>query len=1525
MKKGLHILFWILALLLLLAAAGIIVIQSPKVQTAIGQEVVSRLEKQLDADVSFSSVTVRPFDALLLEDAVILDRDPYLPGMDTLLRVDKITAKFSLAGALTGNPADIRYIRLHGGLFNLVMEPYKDHPGKSITNLQRTLRMFPSDNSEPMHWGNLLKARSVEVKDVRFRLENPISAEEMALEGSSVPEGVIDWNHLDAMLDYLEVHGLKVADDQVIGTVKQLRLHEDATGFRVHDASAREVRVGNQKVHIRQLHLSDSLSDLRLNDLNFYGPIDDYGEFIEKIRISANLSEETLLDIRTLSHFMPNLGTYSFRGHIGGNVEGTVPRIALNGIRVHDTDHDIRFLTSGTITGLPEVDLTRLDLQVKNLAFRFRGLDGFVEGWAPGTVIPLENIAPDTPFTFNGNVSGLINHLGVKGALSSPLGLAKADVILHNTLEQSDRHPLTIGGTLSTEDLHLGRITGIEELGPVTLSTGLEAALPSGSPELRLDSLKVDRLNLLGYDYKGISAVGNYREDAFDGRITSADPNLNFLFQGVFNLSNSTRNAAYNFFLSLGYADLHALNIDRREQSKISFVTNANFLRTDKHELIGSVSVNDILLVSDTGRHDIGNMTIRANTNDNLHRLRLDSDFLQASFVGDHPVGDFVKDLQRLILERDLNALLREVPPTPFTGGSYDVSLKMANARELLNFLSPGLYVENKTEARLKVSPDGLVKATVRSGRIAINEKYIKDLKLDFDNGANVLSGEITGSSISLAGALLKNNRLRLFADDNHIGLGYIFDNEEDAATRAEVYITGDLQQDKDGIILSARTLPSNIYYNGDGWSLSSGDIICGGGRVSIDKLLARHEDERLLVNGGYAPGQADTLTVTLEKFNLGLLNTFTGGMPSLDGRATGRAVILSSDDPTPGLLAGIVCDSTRVSGKRLGTVRINSVWDDELNRFNATLHNDLNGRTTLQADAYLVPSTQRIHADARLDGLDMGYLESFLNTLFTEFGGRLSGEVSADGTLKDIHLASKDLYVRDGRMTLDFTHVPYRMEGPLDLDDDGIHFQNIRLTDGEGGTGRIQGTIALNGFKDMSMDTHVTMRDMRALALAPGENSIVSGDVYASGKVDITGPVNKLLLNIDASTVKSGDVHIPLQSRSSGQSNELLTFKKEESFLEEDPYEVMMAAGKTTASRARDLRVLMRIRPNNETQVYLDIDNDNSLKASGTGTVEIETQMAQGSFTLNGNYDISQGSFHFSVLNLVSRDFTIQDGSSVRFNGDVWDTDLNVKGLYVTKASLSNLISDDTAIGRRTVNCGIDITGKLSNPEVKFNIDVPDLSPVAQAQVESVLNTDDKIQKQFVYLLVAGNFLPAEESGITTNGTDVLYSNVSSIMSDQLNNIFQKLNIPLDLGLNYQATQTGSNIFDVALSTQLFNNRVIVNGTVGNKQLVGGTTTNEISGDIDIEIKLNRSGSLRLNLFSHSADQFSYYLDNSQRNGAGIAYQREFNSFVDFFRELFVGRATRERRQRESILRPARNVILQIDSTGKSTPYAER
>ena len=1524
MKKALRISGWTLSLLLLLLLAALVAVQSPRVQTALGHRILRKMKDKVDADISFQMISVRPFDAITLDDVVVVDRHPLLPGADTLASLGSLSAKFSVRGLLGGKGAYLSQARVENAQLQLVMEPDSLSQSGSRTNLQRIFRLKYKDPNQPEKgWGNLLSAREVVAKNVRFRLLNPTGAARWEEKGVLPGPEVIDWNNLDATLFYARAHNVRVAESKVFGSVDSLKVRENRSGYAIEQASAHHVLVGQQRLRIDRLSLRDAYSDLHLNRLQLDGKLDEYSDFVDAVSLDVDIREDTRLSMQTVSHFAPNLDQMTFRGRIKGKARGFVSDMDIKDLSVEDLDHSLQLRASGRIMDVTHIQNCLVDVQVKDLSFTLDGLAGFIRTWAPQVNLDLSRMAPGERFAFSGTAKGPLNRLQVNGgAGAAALGSLLADVTVRNTVDSS--RPILIDGRIATSDLDIGAITGISALGPLTLTAGLDAALKSSGPEVRIDSLKIERLSAMGYDYTGISAAGNYAGDAFDGRIIAADPNLNFLFQGTFNLSPRTDNAVYRFYASLGYADLHALHLDKRPQSKLQFQASSNFIRTRSRDLLGDISISGITLESATGRHEIGDISVKAHANDNLHRVRLKSDFINGSFVGEKSLADFANDLRNLVLDRELPALLSG-HARPWEGTPYELSLQVRSAHDLLEFLAPGVYVANPTDLSLKVDTDGIVRASVESGRLALREKYIKDLKLTLDNAGDVLQAELSGSTVQLArGTQLKNNRLAIFADNGHLGMGYSFDNGEEEDTRAEVYLSMDVDRDQDGLSVRAKALPSNIYYRGAGWGLSSGDILYKAGDLHIGRLLARHDDETLLVDGGYSPTRADTLSVRMEKFDIQLLNTLTGGNPPVAGYASGHARILSPVNTSFGLVAGITCDSTFVSGQRVGKLQISSRWDDAAGRFVFNLRNILEGRNNLRLSGTLDPKTQNLAAALDLHRFNLAYAAPLLSTVFSTFSGNLTGRVEVEGPLRNPDIRTPGLELSDGLMALDFTRARYHLDGTLGLDQNALYFKDIRLTDEEEGTGRVAGSIGLGGFTDLSMDTHVSFDKLQAMALPKGVNPTLYGNVYATGRADITGPLNRLVVDVNATTEKQGDLHLPLGSSSGERDRNLLVFTEPEDDLQVDPYELMMAANEKNERSASNLTVRLTARATPAVTAYIDIGDENSLNAKGSGTITMEMQSAQHSFALGGDYTLSEGSFHFSAMNLVSRDFTIQNGSTVRFNDSIMDTDLNVKGQYVTKASLANLISATDAEGksstgnRRTVYCGIDITGKLSNPEVSFSIDIPDLSPSAQVEVQSALNSEDKIQKQFLYLLIASSFLPTEESGITSDGSEMLFSNVSSIMSGQINNIFEKLNIPLDLGLNYQATQEGKNLFDVAVSTQLFNNRVIVNGTVGNKQRLG-TPTTEIAGDIDIEIKISRNGALRVTLFSHSADQFSSYLDNSQRNGAGITYQREFNSFGQFFRNLFSTRAQREERMARILREGIPQTVLQIDSTGKA------
>ena len=86
----------------------------------------------------------------------------------------------------------------------------------------------------------------------------------------------------------------------------------------------------------------------------------------------------------------------------------------------------------------------------------------------------------------------------------------------------------------------------------------------------------------------------------------------------------------------------------------------------------------------------------------------------------------------------------------------------------------------------------------------------------------------------------------------------------------------------------------------------------------------------------------------------------------------------------------------------------------------------------------------------------------------------------------------------------------------------------------------------------------------------------------------------------------------------------------------------------------------------------------------------------------------------------------------------------------------------------------------------------------------------------------------------------------------------------------------------EVALSTQLFNDRVTLEGNFGGAGNSNSTTTNgSVVGDFNLEYRINQDGSLRAKVFNESND---YDLVNASSSpytqGAGFFYRKEFDNW---------------------------------------------
>lgn len=1488
--------FWLFTLaVIVLLASALLLLQTTAVQTYLAEKVTEALSGEaIDARITFGKLHLKPFNTLVIRDLVVTDPYPASLGeetaSDTLFTSEYIAARFTLKG-LTDKCLSINSAFVRNARMNLVLED-----GEHSTNLTRMFRIPEGQRRNVLADKEIFQIKDVEVDSIRFTMKN------LSARRPHIKPGGIDWNNLDIKDIKVKGRHLKLRGKVMSGELDQLSFTEKS-GYSVRSISGR-TSSGAGVAMIEDFRLIDNWSSIDIPYFcMLYDSAADFQDFIHKVRLES-VVRPSRASMKTIGYFAPGLADKSSVFDVNGEVYGTVSALEVDGMDISTEGGEITGEISGTLTGLPDIRKMQASIKMDSLSFSTSSIEGIMGKWAASGIPEIGKFASGTKLCLTGRLYGRADDMRLDGEISSDIGKIRTGLRIGGLVSKDGG--ISISGKVGTDNLELDRIMDRIPVRYCSMEAGLKAHIVPGGKDasLTIDSLKISRLNFMDYDYSGIAAAGTLSGHQFNGKVICNDPNLNFMFQGIFSLSGKTRNSLYRFYANIGYADLHAMNLDKRGKSRVSLQTTADFTSTPHGEVLGDVNIADITLENSEGRYDIGDIRISSFTGSGRYRIRLTSAFAEGSYIGSAPLNSFAKDLAGITLKKELPAIAAD-SLYRWGNANYELSFKTHDTMDLLAFCVPGLYIADGTSLKADIDRSGTFNAKLVSQRIAFNEHYIKDVDFEASNAYDAITGEIRGESVYLATIMMKNSSFKILVNDNHIGVEYSYDNQDLLGNRGEFVAVGDIGRNDTGLpVYDIRLLPSSVYLNSRQWNIYPSDIHIEGKEIMVNQVEFRSGEQSIFASGAISDSRRDTLEINMDRFDISVLNPLIGEHFGIEGMASGMARI-TSPAKDRGVLLDFQCSSTKIGGEQLGNLAINSGWDSGYKRFDISVANDLDGKRNLDLHGTYTPLSKELDFNADLTDLDLGYFQPFLKSIFSDIGGHVSGHFSINGPADRLSLESTGARLDDAKLRIAYTNVEYTATGPFRADSFGVYLDNVRLSDRHGNTGKITGKIGYDHFRNMHFDVGIEVNRMEVIDLDEGD--MFYGHLFATGKLSVTGPLNSIVLSADASTAREGNLHIPIPSSLNAGSNDLLKFKETEITQEIDPYEQMMSRIKRQKEMSEEFELKLRVSTTPEVAAYVEIDkaSGNILQGRGTGTIELAIRPSDKNFSILGDYTLTSGNYHFVALGIAARDFQINDGSTIRFNGDIMESTLNIGAVYRTKASLSTLIADTTSVNnRRTVECGVQITEKLSNPRLAFSIDIPDIDPMIKARVESALSTEDKVQRQFLSLLISNSFIPDEQSGIANNNSSVLFSNVTDIMTNQLNNIFQKLNIPLDLGLSYQQNNKGNDVFDVAVSTQLFNNRVIVNGNIGNRQYsTSGNSNSDVVGDIDIEIKLDRPGAFRLNLFSHSADQYTNYLDNSQRNGVGITYQQEFNHLGQFFKRLFMKKEKREAAELEEVM----------------------
>jgi len=1460
--------------LILIPTAAYIALQDPIVQTKVAKRVINNYTKGFNSNISIGKVCYLFFNKIIINDVLVTYNNK-----DTLLCCDKLSVSFS-AKELLRNRLRIKKVSLYDGRFNLVTYKDKSTNIDYCFNLKRT-----NINDTSGFFSKNLIIREVRARDIKFTyLDSSSNAPDYG-------KDYVCFRNLSCDVSEMSVRNIRTRNNMLEGDLLNLAFVEKS-GFKVEKLNGR-VKVGRRQTYIEELYFFDGNTELKANYLSFrYNGIKSFKNFVDSVQMETVL-DNAFISFTTLSKLTPALKNNKLTFYASGKISGPVSSITTDSLKITSESGLTHIDLNARLSGLPKSMETMVFLDVNDASTTTSDLSKIISSLndrKPEKYIT--GLSPFVRYRFKGRLAGLFTDFVANGTVTSNIGNVYMDMLLRQNPRERG---LDFQGKLQAQEFNIGTFIRNKSLGKATFRSTLSGLIRNealGGSKFYIDSISIKKLEFNKYPYSNIYSVGSYVDKRFDGRVICHDPNLDFIFQGIFGRS-AKRDSYYDFFADVAYADLAALKLDKRDSlSVISFKTTANYTQKLDGEILGKISVRSMEYKNRNGEFNIGDISIQSLTNQENFNISLKSGFANATYSGSDFITGFIEKAIRTSVYRHIPSLLakREWSVNVDKSKHYKLDVHILDTRAISELLLPGLKIADKSSLNAAIDENDNLNITLTSGELGYKGYNISNLFMKLDSGKEKIESDIRSTGINISNIILDSNRVVLSATNDTVNVRTAFSNDSDIKNRILLSTKTNVRRDSllNIPVLDICINPSKMIVNNQLWTLSRSKIAVNGKTIDIEGFLLENNNQYVALDGSISPLENSSLDLHVNNFDISTFNVFMKKQMDFTGIFSGNTTLVDLYH-NPQIIMNLKGERVSIAKSDIGILNLSSNWDNSNKKFDLLVYNELNGKRSMEVFGTYTPKGKYLDVDGNFTDLNPGYASPFFTGIVSNLTGGINGKINCKGPIDKLVLTSDNAYVKDLSFTVDFTKVRYTVNGKTRLHDNGLTLADAVISDQYGAVGHVTGGLTYKHFRNLGFNTLINFNNMEVINLTEIDNSTFYGKAFGSGLFSLNGNLKKITMDISASSNKNTEIHIPLANTSEAVNSNLLSFIQNSTFTADKITTQKDSEKKKVSSTEMNVQLKVNITP--EAAMFIEIDKSvgDVIKGYGSGLISMDIRPAKEVFNIQGDYLIDRGSYKFVLQGLFNRDFTIQQGGSIGFNGDIAKTTLNLTANYRTKTAINTLISDTSSVSsRRTVDCLIKMTGPLMNPNLSFGIDIPDLDPLTKSRVDAALNTEDKTIKQVMSVLVSNSFIPDIQSSIVNNST-LLYSNATEVLSNQINKIFNQLDIPVDLSFNYQPGQNGRDIFDAAVSAQLFNNRVIINGNIGNARYTNSTS--DVVGDFDAEIKLDDKGRFRLKLFSHSADQFSNYLDNSQRNGGGLVYQEEFTTFRELINSILGSR----------------------------------
>lgn len=1247
-----------------------------------------------------------------------------------------------------------------------------------------------------------------------------------------------------------------------------------------HSITAKRLKVktSNSTIHAEVNLRFSSLSSLKENIPSLFMNIDMKAVSIKNADVlyfSPSLSKQPFFKSKN------NITT------ITGSLNGRVNNLTGKKVFVKTGSKTI-LKTDFNITGLPDVEKATFHFPNLNVTTGKQDIEMMAGPSIPNSIELPEDI--NIQAIFNGKMKSFNTTVGLTSSFGGADLIAGID-------EQEN-----FSGNMTVSNFNLGSLMKDKAMyGPVSLKAEVKGHgldMKTVSADLKAE---VSQIYLNKYTYHNLTMNGKINGQEFEGKVNLNDKNAVLDFEGLVNLIPG--HESYKFNLTVQGVDLQKLNLTK-DDLRISMIATANLKGGTVNKLNGKAVISNIILAHGTKKYKLDSLLMAS-----INEPKRSEINIKSSLIGIKYNGAVSPVALPGLLSNFVNKyfVLKEAKPikgkTEMPDFSFEIQLHnhpilsevfFPELKEFIPGLIQGSYDSLKNN----------LKVTANIPKIVYGSTEMNDLQMDINSDSTALNYKVSTTSITNSQIELDN-----FMFDGKLEGNKIMANISsiDDSKNKKLLIRSQITKDKNKYTLILD--PKEFYLMNNRWDIAADNYIeFGPSGFLIHHLFFTNGDNQINIASVHDKVN-DDLNIAIRNFNLNDISQIVEKDTSLVAGKVDGNILLKRVNNSYGIIADAQIRNLAVHDVPIGDVSLKA--DNPTSRkFDIDLK--LTGPdNNMTATGTFIPNggDNSINMKADIQSLSMKTVEAFSMGQISEASGRMTGNfvISGKTSSPDItgEMVLENAFMKPAALNnrLEFKHET------IQLKTDGLYFNTFTMLDAKHNAAVINGSVQMKQFKDFIFALNVKSKDFTLFNTTSTENKVFFGRMIIDSNIDIKGPMKLPVVNARLKMKKGSNFTfaVPEDKLTTDRGEDVVEFNDSLKFNPILNRKEKIALEKSGFS-GFDLSSVIEIDKEATLKLLMDPSSTDSLVVRGEAALSFIMDRS-GKMSLTGAYNLNEGSYLVSLQSVIKKKFNIVPGSTIIWNGDPMDAEININATYSQRAAPIDLVFDQVSTLSEADKGAykqpypflvvLKLRGAILRPEISFEIQLrPEDKGILGGAVNQKLNLLNEdasaLNKQVFALLVLGRFV--QENPLQTEGggtSTLIRSTVGNFLSAELNKLSSKvlpgveLNFDIQSYDDYQTGQAqGRTQVGIGVKKQLFNERLSVQ-IGGNIDVEGAkaqqNSASDITSDITVEYKLTEDGRYRLKAFRHN--QYEGAIDGQLvETGAGVVYVRDFNTWKDFF-----------------------------------------